>query len=124
MEKSICVQGIVFKRITECAFKKIGLSNILFFMISQSGAIDRCGIIYLFTKTDCFFMDKQDYSDGFIDEVLLSVSNWNLTNVYFCDFLVVNPAIYDSFVYELCARNLRYFWFDTAIDVYKEKYCE
>ena len=122
MEKSVCVQGVVFKKITECDFKKMGLSNILFFMISQSGAIDRCGIIYIFTKTDTFFVDKQDYNDGFIDELLLSVSNWNLINVYFCDFLVINPEIYDSFVRELCVRNLRYFWFETAIDVYKSKY--
>ncbi len=122
MEKSVCVQGVVFKRITECFFEKMDLSNILFFMISQSGVFDRCGTIYFFTKTDTFFMNKQDYNDGFIDELLLSVSKWNLINVYFCDFLVINPEIYDSFVGELSARNLRYFWFETAIDVYKSKY--
>ena len=124
MEKTICVQGVTFKRINEKTFKKIDPSNVLFFMISQSGVIDRRGIIYLFTKTECFYMYKKHYREGFIDNILLSVSNWNLINVYFCDFLVINPAIYEPFVRELCARNLRYFWFDTAIDVYKEKYCE
>ena len=122
MEKTICVQGVIFKRITESSFKKLDLSNILFFIISQSGVFDRCGIIYVFTETESFFMEKQDYKDGFIDELLLMVPNWNLVNVYFCDFLVIKPAIYDSFVRELCARNLRYFWFETAIDVYDSRY--
>ena len=122
MERSICVQGVVFKRITQCSFDKIDLSNVLFFMISQSGAIDRRGIIYFFTKTDTFFMDKQDYDDGFIDNLLLSVPEWNLINVYFCDFLVINPDIYDFLVRKLCARNQRFFWFETAIDVYKRIY--
>ena len=122
MERSICVQGVVFKRITQCSFDKIDLSNVLFFMISQSGAIDRRGIIYFFTKTDTFFMDKQDYDDGFIDNLLLSVPEWNLINVYFCDFLVINPDIYDILVRKLCARNQRFFWFETAIDVYKRIY--
>ena len=122
MEKTICIKGVIFKRIDEKKFKKIDLSNVLFFMISQSGEFDRCGIIYVFTETECFFMEKQDYKEGFIDEILLSVPEWGLINVYFCDFLVINSAIYDSFVRELCARNLRYFWFETAIDVYDSRY--
>ena len=124
MKNSICIQGVTFKRINEKSFAKINLSNMLFFMMSQSGAIDRRGIIYLFAPTATFFMNKEDYNDGFIDKLLLSVSKWNLVNVYFCDFLIVRPDIYDSFAHELCARNIRDFWFETAIDVYKSKYCK
>ncbi len=124
MEKSICIKGVTFKRISEKSFKKIDTSNILFFMISQSGAIDRRGTIYIFTPTAAFFMDKEDYSDGFTDEFFLSIVKWKSINVYFCDFLIIKPKIYDEFVHELCTRNLRSFWFETAIDVYKDKYCK
>lgn len=124
MEDSICTKGITFKRIDEKYFKNIDLSSMLFFMISQSGAIDRRGTIYFFTKTDAFFMDREDYNDGFIDKLLLSVPEWNLINAYFCDFLVINPDIYDSFARELCARNQPFFWFETAIEVYRNKYRE
>lgn len=124
MKNSICIQGVIFERINEKSFKKIDLSNILFFMISQSGAIDRRGIIYFFTSTATFFMDKEDYNNDFIDKLLLSMSEWNLINLYFCDFLIINPKIYYAFVHELCIRNSRYFWFETAIDVYKDKYCK
>lgn len=124
MEKYICIKGVTFKRITEKSLKKTDITNMLFFMISQSGAIDRCGTVYFFTPTASFFMDKEDYTDGFINKILSYVSKWKMINVYFCDFLVINPKIYDSFVHELCIQNTRYFWFETAIEVYRDKYCK
>ena len=45
--------------------------------------------------------------------------NWKIINMYFYDYLVINPEIYDSFMKELCAKNIRDFWFETAIDIYK-----
>jgi hypothetical protein len=39
--------------------------------------------------------------------------------MYFYDYLVINPEIYDSFMKELCAKNIRDFWFETAIDMYR-----
>ena len=124
MENSICIKGVNFQRTTPGVVRKDISSNLLFFMISQSGALDRRGTIYFFTDGDTFFMDREDYADGFTDELFLFASEWNLVNAYFCDFLVFRPDIYDSFVRELCARNQPYFWFDTAIEVYKNKYCE
>ena len=93
-------------------------------MISQSGAIDRRGTIYFFTPTGAYFMEREDYTAEFKDELFLFASEWNLVNAYFCDFLIIRPDIYDSFVRELCARNQPYFWFDTAIEVYGTKYCD
>jgi hypothetical protein len=94
-------------------------------MISQSGAIDRRGRIYFFTDDGAtFFMEKEDYGEGFRDELFIFASDWNLVNAYFCDFLIFRPDIYDSFVRKLCARNTPYFWFDTAIEVYGHDYCD
>lgn len=124
MQNSVCIKGVSFKRIDENFFKEIDMSNMLFFMISQSGSIDRRGTIYFFTTTETFFMDREDYNDGFVDKLLSYVPDWFLINVYFCDFVIINPKIYDSFVRELCARNLRYYWFETAMEVYRDKYCK
>lgn len=124
MSNTVCIKGINFKKISENYFKKADLSNLLFVMLSQSGAIDRRGTVYLFTPTDAFVMYREDYYDGFIDNMFLLLKEWNLVNVYFCDFLIINPDIYDSFVQKLCALNQPYFWFDTAIEVYKNEYCK
>ncbi|MBO7042720.1 MAG: hypothetical protein J6W08_02520 [Alphaproteobacteria bacterium] len=124
MKDSICIKGVTFKRINEDLFKEIDPNTILFFMISQSGLVDRRGTIYIFTKSAAFFMDREDYGDGFIDRLLLSVEEWDLINVYFCDLLIIDPKIYNTFARELCARNIRDFWFETATCVYRDKYIE
>ena len=124
MNDSFSIHGVKFHRTTPNAVRKHHSLHMLFFMLSQSGAIDRRGTIYFFTPTSAYFMEKEDYDAGFTDELYIFVSEWNLVNAYFCDFLVFRPDIYDSFVRELCTRNLPYFWFDTAIEVYGNKYCE
>ena len=123
MSNTVCINGLIFQRISKNFFKKLELSNLLFIMISQSGVVDIRGNIYFFTPTETFVLTKDDYGDDFVDELLSYVKSWNLINVYFCDFIIINPDIYDSFVRELCAKNQSYFWFQTAIDVYKDKYC-
>ena len=82
------------------------------------------GRIYVFTSNGAFFMNKSDYGDDFINNTLIYLGDWNLINVYFCDFLIINPKIYDSFVSELCKRNINDFWFQTAMEIYKDKYCK
>jgi len=125
MDNSITIKGVKFQRTTPNNVKKEISQNMLFFMISQSGAIDRRGTIYFFTDDGkAFFMDREDYEKQFAEELFIFAADWNLVNAYFCDFLVFRPDIYDSFVRELCARNQPYFWFDTAIEVYGNKYCE
>ena len=119
MSNTICIRGVNFQKINETNLKKIDVSNLLFIMISQSGMVDIRGNIYFFTPTAAFFWTKDDYDDDFVDALLLYVKDWNMINVYFCDFLLISPTIYDSFVRKLCARNIRDFWFETAIDIYK-----
>lgn len=123
MNDTITISGVKFQRTTPNAVREELSTNMLFFMVSQSGALDRRGTIYFFTPNAAYFMEREDYQGGFIDELFIFASEWNLINVYFCDFLIIRPDIYDSFVRELCARNQPYFWFDTAIDVYGHKYC-
>ena len=124
MVNTITIRGVKIKRTTPDAVRKVHSSNMLFFMISQSGGIDRRGTIYFFIDKNAFFMEREDYAPGFIDELFIYASEWNLVNAYFCDFLIIRPDIYDSFIRELCSRNQPYFWFDTAIEVYGNKYCE
>ena len=124
MNDSFTVSGVKIKRTTPDYVRKNIAPKMLFFMLSQSGALDRRGTVYFFTDTSAFFMDREDYSADFIDELFIFTSEWNLVNAYFCDFLVFRPDIYDSFVRELCARNQPYFWFDTAIEVFGMKYCK
>lgn len=115
----ITIRHVKFQKINEQIFKNINLSNIKFFMILQSGLIDTPGNIYIFTTNGAFFLTKT--KDNFIDKFLsiMNKNNWKIINLYFCDFLVINPEIYDSFMKELCAKNIRDFWFETAIDMYK-----
>lgn len=122
MNNSIIIKGVKFQRTTPKDVRKNIAPNMLFFMISQSGALDKRGTIYFFTPTSAYFMEKEDYDAGFTDELYIFVSEWNLVNVYFCDFLVFRPDIYDSLIRELCARNQPYFWFDTAIEVFAYEY--
>lgn len=122
MNNSICIKDIDFQRTTPSKVRKEIAFQMLFFMVSQSGVVDRRGTIYFFTPTGAFFMEKTDYGDDFIDELFMYASKWDLINVYFCDFLVIRPDIYDDFVRELCMRNQPYFWFNTAIEVYGDKY--
>ena len=124
MNNSFSVHGVKFHRTTPNAVRKVHSLNMLFFMISQSGALDRRGTIYFFTPTGAYFMEREDYTAEFKDELFIFTSEWNLVNAYFCDFLIIRPDIYDSFIHELCAKNIRDFWFDTAIEVYRNKYCE
>ena len=122
MSDTIYVKGVKIQRTTAADVKKHIVPKMLFFMLSQSGAIDRRGTVYFFTDSGAFFMEKEDYCDEFIDELFLFASEWNLVNAYFCDFLVIRPDIYDFLIRELCARNQPYFWFVTAIEVYGIKY--
>jgi len=124
MNNTISISGVKFQRTTPKAIRNDISSNLLFFMISQSGALDRRGTIYFFTPTGAYFMEREDYANEFKDELFLFAAEWNLINAYFCDFLIIRPDIYDSFVHELCAKNIRDFWFDTAIEIYRNKYCE
>lgn len=117
--KTFNMCGVDFQKITEQTFKKINFSELQFFIISQSGAIDTAGNIYIFTRDNAFFMNKNGYSKNFIDNIFVVLSEWNIINLYLCDFLVINPKIYNSFVSELCSKNIRDFWFETAIDIYK-----
>lgn len=118
----ICIKNLDFQQITESAFKQINLSDVLFFVLSQSGGIDAVGNIYFFTTNGAFFMDKNKYGTKFID-FLFSIK-WRRINLYFCDFLIINPKIYDLFVCNLTEKNIRDFWFESAIEIYKERYCE
>lgn len=124
MNNSFTISGVKFQRTTPNTIRKVHSSNMLFFMISQSGAIDRRGTIYFFTPSGAYFMEREDYNDNFINELYIFASEWNMVNAYFCDFLIIRPDIYNSFVRELCTRNQPYFWFQTAIDVYKNEYCK
>ena len=117
----ITLRNVQFQKITEQNLKDINMSNIQYFFVSQSGAIDISGNIYFFTSNGAFFMTKTDYQKKFIDKFLskTNVQKWKKINLYFCDFLIINPKIYDFFIKELCAKNIRDFWFETAIDIFE-----
>ena len=119
-ENTIYIRNVCFQKITEQAFQNMNVSNLKFVIILQSDAIDTSGNIYFFTSDGAFFMEKSDYNDVFIDKLVSITSDWNMINLYFCDFLIIKPTIYDYFVQELCSRNIRDFWFETAIDIYKK----
>lgn len=109
MNNSFTISGVKFHRTTPNTVRKVHSLNMLFFMISQSGSLDRRGTIYFFTPTGAYFMEREDYTAEFKDELFI---------------LIIRPDIYDSFIHELCAKTIRDFWFDTAIEVYENKYCE
>lgn len=122
-QKTICLRGVNFQKITEQTFDKINLSELKFFFISRSGIIDTPGKIYFFTSDGAFIMYTNAYGTHFIEERLSFIydQEWNIINLCFCDFLFINPKIYKSFVTELCSRNIRDFWFETTIDIYKDR---
>ena len=116
------IKDVYFQNITEQTFNKLDLSNLQFFMVSQSGVIDVLGNIYLFMIDGAFVIEKCD--NNFTEKLLSTFSKWEKINLYFCDFLIINPKISDSFIPELYARNIRDFWFETAVEIYRDKYCE
>ena len=116
----ISVFNVDFKRISQSDFYKIDFSKLKFFIVSQSGGIDTPGNIYFFCDDGAFFMNKSCYGDNFINKILLKFGDWNLINLHLCDFIIIKPDIYQSFVRELCSRNIRDFWFRTTFDIYKE----
>lgn len=124
MSDSICLRGIKFKKIREQDWRKINTQNLEFLFISSSGFISDAGYVYLFTSNGAFYIKKSVYNNSFIDKYLPFIydDEWNVINLYFCDLLIINPEIYNSFVSELCAKNIRDFWFQTAIDIYKYKH--
>lgn len=121
---TICIRNVNFKKIYQPTLDDIKILNIKYFFISASGLIDTPGNIYIFSSVGAFFMNKTGYSNNFIDRFLQisGKKHWRKINLYFCDFLFIAPEIYDSFVRELCARNIRDFWFETTIDIFKEQF--
>ena len=117
------IKTIQFTKITEQSFDKINLSDLKYFIISRSGLIDTPGNIYFFTSKNAFLMNKCGYQKDFIDKFLskINIQNWEKINLYFCDDLFINIEIYDSFIKELCAKNIRDFWFETALDIFKNR---
>ena len=120
-KRTVIVNNVEFTRINQKDFLNIDTHKLQFFIISQSGIIDTRGNIYFFTTNGAFFMKKNEYSKNFIDKLLSIFGDWNLINLFFCDFLIVNPDIYDFFVHELCAKNIQDFWFEKAFEIYKTK---
>ena len=120
-KKAVIVNNVDFTRITEKDFSNIDIHKLQFFIISQSGNIDTPGNIYFFTTNGAFFMDKSGYNNNFIDKLLSKFGDWNLVNLYFCDFLIINPDIYQSFIHKLCTQNIRDFWFEKSFEIYANK---
>ena len=120
--KSFYKHGVKFQKIEEQLFKQINISDLKFLIISRSGGIDAPGNIYFFTSKNAFFMDKNGYGKNFINKLLSKIPDWHKINLYFCDDLIISPAIYDSFVHELCKRNNRAFWFQTTIEIFNDWY--
>lgn len=114
------IKGVYFQKIEQSVFNKLDLSKLQFCIVSQSGVIDAPGNIYLFMSDGAFVIEKN--GKRFIENLLSKYSKWKKINLYFCDYLIINPKIYDSFTTELFTKNIRDFWFETAIDIYKDKY--
>ena len=120
---TIYLRNVQFTKITKKTFDKINIPDLQFFIISRSGLIDTPGNMYFFTSTNAFFMHERKDIDNFVDTFLSTKipGLWQKINLYFCDFLFIAPEIHDSFVRELCARNIRDFWFETMIDIFKDQ---
>ena len=121
--KTICMQNVLLTKINEQTFKTFTMSDILLILVSSSGFVDEPGRVYILMSKAAFFMDKYCYSDNFIGELLSKIEkqNWGIQNVYLCDNVCVNPKIHTPFMKALCAENIRDFWFQTAIDIYRDK---
>ena len=120
---TICIRNVIFQKITKQTFGIMNISDLQFFIISRSGAIDTPGNMYFFTSTDAFFMHEPKDIYDFVAKFLPTKipGPWRKINLHFCDDLFINPKIYDSFVHELCARNIRDFWLHTTIDIFRDK---
>ena len=123
MSGTIYLHGLRFQKINERDLRTITAQNLEFLFVSSSGLIADSGHVYLFTSDGVFYIKKSIYNNSVIDKYLPFIYNdeWGVINLYFCDLLIINPAIYDGFVQKLCAKNIRDFWFQTAIDIYKSK---
>jgi len=117
----IDIQGVRFYTVTEKTFNKINLSNLQFFIISRSGVVDDAGNVYFFTSDGAFVMYKNGYCYDFIEKFIAARKRWKKINLYFCDDLIINPEIYDDFTKQLYATNIRDYWFETAIDIYRKQ---
>jgi len=117
----ICIQNVRFRKITEKSFHKMKLSNLKFFIVSRSGVIDNIGNIYFFTSDGAFVMDKNGCSKNFIEKFISTRNKWKKINLYFCDDLIIKPEIYNDFAKKLYATNIRDYWFETAIEIYKNQ---
>ncbi|MFQ6726961.1 MAG: hypothetical protein ACLRFF_01240 [Alphaproteobacteria bacterium] len=116
---TICIRNVIFHKINKQTFDTIDLSDLQFFIVSRSGLIDTPRNMYFFTSTKAFFMNQSKNTDNFLSTKI--PGDWKKINLFFCDDLFINPKIYNSFARELCAKNIRDFWFQTAIDIFKDK---
>lgn len=113
----ICIRNLQFQSITKKALTKINLSDIKFFIVLRSGLVYKPGNTYIFTSNGAFFINNT--TDDFLSTII--PQTWNKINLYFCDDLIINPKIYNSFIHKLCTKNIRDFWFETAIDIFKNR---
>ena len=123
MSNTVCLRNVIFHKINKQTFDTINTSDLQFFIVLRSGLIDTSGNMYFFTSDSAFFMHEHKDICDFADSFLLKKipGQWKKINLYFCDDLFIREEIYDSFVHELCARNIRDFWFQTTIDIFKDK---
>lgn len=118
------INGVKFQRITEQDLHKINQENLMFLFVSSSGVVADSGYIYLFSSGGAFYIKNAIYFESFINKYFSFIydNTWREINLYFCDLLIINPKIYDSFVLDLCSRNIRDYWFQSAIEIYRDKY--
>ena len=69
----IIIQNLEFKKINQQQLNKINISELKYFFLSQSGAIDAPGNLYLFTSNGAFFIN---HVEKFIDKFLLKIKDW------------------------------------------------
>lgn len=122
MDDVFSVKGVNFQKIDDKDL--INHQNLMFLFISSSGVMADSGYIYLFCTDGAFYIKKYIYDDAFFNKYFSFISGWRRINLYFCDLLIINPTIYDSFVRELSNRNIRDFWFQASIEIYRDKYCK
>ncbi len=124
MNKSISMNGVIFQKISEQDLHKISHQKLMFLFVSSSGVMADCGYVYLFSDDGAFYIKNNICFESFINKYFPFVcdNGWGWINVYFCDFLIINPKVYDSFVCELRNRNIRDYWFQSAIEIYRDGY--
>lgn len=126
MDDLFYINGVNFQKISEQDLCKINSKNLMFLFVSSSGVIADRGYIYLCSDVGTFYIKNAICFESFINKYFSFVydDGWQQINLYFCDLLIINPKIYGSFVHELCNRNIRDFWFQGAIEIYRDKYCK